>query len=478
MSIQKKQAVIIGAGPAGLTAGIELLKTERIDVTVLERDNVVGGLARTNNYKGYRYDIGPHHFITDSHAVQQWWMELMADDFHPHKRYTRILYKRHFFNYPLEPWNVITGLSIFECIRCVLSYAKARFFPVKPVKTFQDWITNRFGYRLFSIFFKTYTEKVWGIACDKISSDWAAQRIKGFSLSKAIFYAFFGRWFKKNVPRTIQDTFYYPSLGAGSFWERAAKKLVGLGGSIQLDHKVMKIQHSGDSIKAVVASGSDGKEKYFEAHEFLSTMSLRTLINSLSPLPAPQIVEAAESLQYRGLITVNLIIDKIDVIPDHWLYVHEKSVRMGRIGNMNNFSLKMVVDQKHTALSLEYFAFVSEPLWQLSEAELVKLGAQELEALGLAKASEVVDGMVVKTSEAYPVYDENYHKHLNTVLDYLKQFKNLHLMGRNGMHRYNNMDIAMLSAMHVVDTIKNNLPEIKKEPVRMKQRRRANQASL
>ncbi len=477
MSIQKKQAVIIGAGPAGLTAGIELLKIEHVDVTVLERDNVIGGLARTNEYKGYRYDIGPHHFITDSDAVMAWWLDMMADDFHPHKRYTRIHYKNHFFNYPLEPLNVIMGLSFFECIRSVLSYVRARIFPIKKPKTFQDWITNRFGSRLFDMFFKTYTEKVWGIACDKISADWAAQRIKGFSLSQAMFYAFFGRWFKKNAPRTIQDTFYYPSLGAGSFWERAAKRLTKMGGTIQLNHGVQKLEHDGARIVAVIASDAKGGQERFEADEFFSTMPLQALIHALDPLPSEEIIVAAKALQYRGLITVNLVINKDTVIPDHWLYVHEKSVRMGRIGNMNNFSLKMVADQNHTALSLEYFAFVNEPFWKLSDAELIKIGAQELEQLKLVKASDVIDGMVVKTSEAYPVYDQNYHQHVAAVLGYLKQFSNLYLMGRNGMHRYNNMDVAMLSAMHAVNELKKTLGEIKKQPVRMKQRRKGVQPS-
>lgn len=472
MSTQKKQAVIIGAGPAGLTAGIELLKTEQVDVTILERDNVIGGLARTNEYKGYRYDIGPHHFITDSDEVMNWWLDIMADDFHPHKRYTRIYYNHHFFNYPLEPLNVIRGLSLFECARSVLSYIKARIFPIKKPKTFQDWITNKFGARLFGMFFKTYTEKVWGTPCDKISSDWAAQRIKGFSLSQAIFYAFFGRWFKKNAPRTIQDTFYYPSMGAGAFWERAAKRLTKMGGSIKLEHGVHKLEHDGSRIVAVVAGDAEGGQKRLCADEFFSTMPLQTLIQSLDPLPGEDVIAAAKALQYRGLITVNLIINKDTVIPDHWLYVHEKNVRMGRIGNMNNFSLKMVADQNHTALSLEYFAFVSEPFWQLSDAELIQLGTHELAQLKLVKAHDVIDGMVVKTCEAYPMYNQNYHQHLAAVLGYLKQFSNLHLMGRNGMHRYNNMDIAMLSAMHTVNELKKTFGEIKKQPVRMKQRRK------
>ena len=485
VSTQKKQVVIIGAGPAGLTAGTELLKTNQLDVTVLERDAVIGGLARTNEYKGYRYDIGPHHFITSADEVMNWWLELIADDFHPHKRFTRIYYNNHFFHYPLEPLNVITGLSLLECFRCVMSYVKARLFSIKHPKTFQDWITNKFGFRLFSIFFKTYSEKVWGIPCDKISSDWAAQRIKGFSLSQAIFYAFFGRWFKKNAPRTIQDTFYYPSLGSGALWERAARRLQKMGGSVLLEHGVHRLEHDGWRITAVVTGDGQGGEKRFEADDFFSTMPLRTLINSLYPLPTAEIIEAADALQYRGLITVNLVLEKGTVIPDHWLYVHEKSVRMGRIGNMNNFSLKMVADQNHTGLCLEYFAFVNEPFWHLSEEELVKLGAQELEKLKLAKASDVIDGTVVKTAEAYPVYDQNYHKYLSTVLGYLKQFSNLHLMGRNGMHRYNNMDIAMLSAFHAVNELKKTLvpvaeevkvnevrnEEVKRQPVRMKPRR-------
>lgn len=472
MSTKKKQVVIIGAGPAGLTAGIELLKTERVDVVILERDNIIGGLARTNEYKGYRYDLGPHHFITSSDEVMKWWMDLMGDDFHPHKRYTRIYYNHHFFHYPLEPLNVVKGLSLIECFRCVFSYIKARILPIKHPKTFQDWITNRFGKRLFGIFFKTYTEKVWGLPCEKISADWAAQRIKGFSLSQAIFYAFFGKWFKKNTPRTLQDTFYYPSLGAGSFWERAAKRFIKLEGNLHLDQGVCNLEHNNAKITAVTTRTSAGAERQFIADDFFSTMPLRTLIKLLSPLPPQEIIHAADSLQYRGLITVNLIINKATVIPDHWLYVHEKSVRMGRIGNMNNFSLKMVADQEHTALSLEYFAYIDEPFWQLSEAELIKIGTEELEALKLVKQSDVIDGMVIKTPEAYPVYDQNYHTHLGLVLGYLKNFSNLHLMGRNGMHRYNNMDIAMLSAMHAVRNFTQTLEEVKKQPVRMKPRRK------
>ncbi len=460
-SRNKKYVLIIGAGPAGITAGVELLKSQQFDVTVLERDSVVGGLAKTTDYKGCKYDIGPHHFITEDPAIEEWWKDLMKDDFIKHKRFTRIYYNDHFFHYPLEPTNVIKGLSLIECARSILSYTYYRLFPIKNPKTFEDWVTNKFGYRLFSIFFKTYTEKVWGIKCNKISSDWSAQRIKGFSLSKAIFYAFFGKWFKKNAPRTINNEFYYPSLGSGTLWNKAAQQISNHNhGLVRMNEEVVTIEHHNNYIDALITQHTSSKPQSgakklhrIEADYFLSTMPLRTLILSMDP-PAPQsVIQAANSLKYRGLITINLIVKKANVCPDHWLYVHEKKVRMGRVGNMNNFSMKMSNNPEHTALSLEYFSFTDEPFWQTEDSELVKLGAQELETIGLAKAEEVIDGFIMRTSEAYPVYDEHYKEHLGEVLGYLSTFKNLHLMGRNGLHRYNNMDIAMLSAMNVVEKL-------------------------
>lgn len=459
--MKKKHAVIIGAGPAGLTAGVELLKSEKFSVAIVERDLVVGGLAKTTTYKGCKYDIGPHHFITDSEKIQAWWEDLMGDDFLKHKRYTRIFYKKHFFNYPLEPANVITGLNPIECLRSIISYLRYRFFPIVEIRSFQDWVTNKFGYRLFSIFFKTYTEKVWGIPCNKISADWAAQRIKGFSLSKAIFYAFFGRWFKKNAPRTINDTFYYPSQGAGTLWEKVAQKVSDhLDGAVAVDQEVVRIEHDGVRIaqiatiqRSLAREGGSQKLHYQQADYFFSTMPLRALILAMDPLPPTEVVFAAKALKYRGLITVNLIINKAQVCPDHWLYIHEKEVRMGRIGNMNNFSLKMADDPSHTALSLEYFSFVDEEFWFKSDYELIEIGKHELEKIGLVKAAAVIDGMVMRTAEAYPVYDEQYKEYLAKVLDYLATFKNLQLMGRNGMHRYNNMDVAALSAMTAVEKV-------------------------
>jgi protoporphyrinogen oxidase len=342
----------------------------------------------------------------------------------------------------------------------VLSYIKVRLFPIKYVKTFEDWVTNQFGCRLFSIFFKTYTEKLWGLSCKKISSDWAAQRIKGFSLSKAIFYAFFGRWFKKHAPRTLSDEFYYPLEGAGTLWERAASTIrLHETGTIILNEMVVGIEHENNKIKSVLTCNSKNmkmgakKLKEYKADYFFSTMSLKTLILSMDPLPPKKVIYAAKKLCYRVLITVNFIVNKKDICPDHWIYVHEKNVDIVRIDNMSNFSVKMTNDPNYTALSLEYFTFYGSDFWGKSDKELIKLGKREIEKIGFLKAETIVDGMVLRETEAYPIYDEHYQDSLKLVRDYLARFSNLHLMGRNGLHQYNNMDTAMLSAFKVVDAV-------------------------
>lgn len=470
MSEAKKKVVIIGAGPAGITAGIELLKKKNVQIHVLERDTVVGGLAKTTEHNGCRYDIGPHHFITTEKKVEQWWKNLMGADFYPHRRFTRIYYNRHFFYYPLRPLNALFGLNIIESIRCVFSYLRVQLFPHKPVKSFQEYVTNKFGYRLFSIFFKTYTEKVWGIKCTEISPEWAAQRIKGFSLFKAIFFAFFGRFLGEKYKKTMSeafaaetDLFYYPSKGSGTLWEKAARQLEeSSDATISLNKNVVSIEHNGSMITSVhTSSGKDQPTHALTCHDgdyFFSTMPLKALVNALSPRAPQDVIDAANALLYRGLITINLKLNCPSISPDHWIYIHEKKVKVLRIGNMNNFSMDMVDAQNHTALSLEYFDFVGSDFWKKSEKELLEIGAQELEIIGLAKASDVIDGMVQWSPEAYPIYDENYQKNLNAVLNYLSTFPNLKLMGRNGMHRYFNMDIAMMSAFKAVDEIMMSAP--------------------
>jgi protoporphyrinogen oxidase len=475
INLQKMDVVVIGAGPAGLTAGSELSKNSNLNVILLESDKKIGGLSKTTEYKGCKFDIGPHHFITNSQKVEKWWFDLMAGEekrgnrFIRLKRFTRIYYKNHFFHYPLQPINALLGLSIFESIRCVLSYIKIRLFPIKDVKTFEDEVTNKFGYRLFSIFFKTYTEKVWGIDCKKISADWAKERIKGFSLSKAIFYAFLGRWFKKNAPRTLSDIFYYPELGAGTLWDKVAKKIESKKeNKINLRQPVVSIKHENQKIKSVLTYYKDQNANVakklieYKAEHFFSSMPLQDLILALDPLPEDAVVQAAKKLAYRGLITVNFIVNKKDVCADHWLYVHEKQIAMGRVGNMNNFSVKMSDSGEHTSLSLEYFTFVDSDFWNKTDKELLELGRVEIQKIGLVSKDQILDGMILRESKAYPLYDKNYKISLKIVLDYLAEFSNISLMGRNGLHKYNNMDIAMLSAFEVVDKfLLDN--EIKKE---------------
>ena len=450
------KVIIIGAGPAGLTAGAELLKKGNFEIKILERDSVVGGLAKTNDYKGYKFDIGPHHFITNDGKIEKWWKDLMGNDFIKHSRFTRIFYKKKFFNYPLNGLNVIKNLNIFECAACVLSYIKARLFPIKDVKSFKDWITNQFGHRLFSIFFKTYTEKVWGIKCEDISSDWASQRIKGFSMSQAIFYAFLGRWFKKNAPRTLSDEFYYPPNGSGQLWNKVATQISSYKqGDINTDTEVISIEHKDGKIISILSGSKSGVSKLsrHESDYVFSSMPLKAVVNALDPIAPEKVLNAANSLQYRGLITVNLILNKKDVPKDHWLYIHDKDVLMGRIGNMGSFSDNMIANLEHTSLSLEYFTFIGSEIWNRTDEQLLELGKKELQILGIAEDSDFVDGVIIKAAEAYPVYDEHYKEHLEIVINYLSSFSNLFLMGRNGLHQYNNMDIAMLSAMRVVDEL-------------------------
>lgn len=471
MASSRKKAIIIGAGPAGLTSGYELLKTQNFSIEILEKESVIGGLAKTVDYKNYKYDIGPHHYVTESKEVEAWWKNIVSEDeFVKLNRFTRIYYNKHFFLYPLQPINALMGLSPIESIRCVSSYFKYQLWP-KKVMSYEDWLSNRFGKRLFEIFFKSYTEKLWGIKCNQISADWAAQRIKNFSLGKAMFFAFFGKIFKKYTPRTILGEFYYPIYGAGTLWDNVGKKIIDSGyGKIDTNKKVVSIEHDGKKILAVFTKGT--QNQYSESQHgndqmmaqkltrhdgdyFLSTMTLRDLVLNMDPIAPKKVIDAAKQLRCRALITLNLIINKASITPDHWLYIHEKSVRTIRIGNMNNFSAKLRPNLDHSAISLECFTFTDEPFWLKSDDELLEQARYEIDKIGLVKKELIIDGMVLRIPDAYPIYEGDYKEHLNIVYNYLGEFKNLKLMGRNGMHQYNNMDTAMLSAMKAVSDIIN-----------------------
>ncbi len=449
-----REVIIIGGGPAGLTAAYELGK-EGIKCTVLEKDEVVGGLSRTVNYKGYLFDIGGHRFFTKVKVVDDLWREILPQDkFLTRPRLSRIFYKKKFFYYPLRAVNALLGLGFFNSVLILLSYLKAQMFPEKPEESFEQWISNRFGKRLYNIFFKTYTEKVWGIPCSEIRADWAAQRIKGLSLISAIRNALLQKQSDENgeVIKTLIDKFEYPEQGPGMMWETVAAKVEQAGNRVQLGAEVDNIFWANGKIVAIEIRTGDERQTLCGT-DFISSMPVRELIQRLQP-PAPLVVQqAANSLSYRDFLTVAVVVNQRDLFPDNWIYIHDETVKVGRIQNFKNWSPQMVPDDSKTCLGLEYFCFEGDGLWTMSDAELIDLAKQELQVLGLAKAADIEDGAVVRMPKAYPVYDSVYAEALQTVRDFLKAFPNLQLVGRNGMHRYNNQDHAMLTSMLAVKNI-------------------------
>ena len=444
----EKKVVIIGGGPAGLTAAWELSKAD-ISSVVLEKDHVVGGIARTINYRGYRFDIGGHRFFTKVRAVDQMWREVLAEDEFLHcSRLSRIYYNRKFFYYPLRAANALLGLGLWNSVLILLSYIKARIFPVRPEETLEQWVSNRFGRRLYHIFFKTYTEKVWGIPCSEIRAEWAAQRIKGLSLVSAVKNAIFAARPKNKaeVIKTLIDAFDYPKHGPGQMWETVTRLVEQRGHRVKLGSDVVKIIWHGNQVESVIIE-RDGLRDSVSGTDFISSMPLRELVEKLDP-PAPdEVRRAAQKLSYRDFLTVALIINRRELFPDNWIYVHDPEVKLGRIQNFKNWSKYMVPDESQTCLGLEYFCFEGDGLWTMSDAELIELGKRELEQINLARADEVTDGAVVRMPKAYPVYDGVYAEALNVVREFLSSFTNLQMVGRNGMHKYNNQDHSMLTAM-------------------------------
>jgi protoporphyrinogen oxidase len=447
--------VIAGGGPAGLTAAYELSRFGH-GCVVLEADpKLVGGISRTDQYKGYRFDIGGHRFFSKSDEVNKIWREILGDQLITRSRMSRIFYNHKFFHYPLKPADALLKLGILRSTLCVLSYLKAQIRPIRPERSFEDWVVNRFGRLLFDIFFKTYTEKLWGMPTNEISADWAAQRIKGLSLFGAVWNAFFGGRKSANgeVIKTLIDSFQYPRLGPGQMWEAAREKVRHQGGAVHLDRRVRRIEHDGSAVTAFIASDAGGRSYRYEGEHFLSTLPVRELIRILSPSAPAEVVEAAESLKYRDFITVVLIVDRAETFPDNWIYIHEPGVRVGRVQNFKNWSPDLVPDSSKSSLGLEYFCFEGDDLWTMADADLVALGRREIAAIGLVKAGDVVDGCVVRMPKAYPVYDDIYQSHLAVIRGWLKNLPNLALAGRNGMHKYNNQDHSMMTAVLVARNI-------------------------
>jgi protoporphyrinogen oxidase len=442
-------AVIAGAGPAGLTAAYELTRHGHSCV-VLEADPLlVGGISRTDQYKGYRFDIGGHRFFSKSAEVNRLWREILGDELLTRSRMSRIYYDRKFFHYPLKPVDALLKLGPVRSARILASYLKARLRPIRPERSFEDWVVNRFGRLLFEIFFKTYTEKVWGLPTHAISADWAAQRIKGLSLFRAVAGALLGPRMgsKGEVIKTLIDSFQYPRLGPGQLWEAARYMIRAAGGAIHHDRRVVRVEHDGSAVAALVARDAHGRLTRYLGRHFLSTLPIRDLIRALDPPAPPAVRAAAEALKYRDFLTVVLIVDQPETFPDNWIYIHEPDVRLGRVQNFKNWSPDLVPDPSRSSLGLEYFCFEGDDLWGRTDAELIELGRREIAAIGLVAAEKIIDGCVVRMPKAYPVYDDAYRRHLHVLRDWLKRLSNLELAGRNGMHKYNNQDHSMMTAL-------------------------------
>ena len=451
--------LVIGAGPAGLTASY-LLSKQGKKVIVLERDpHLVGGISRTVNYKGFLFDIGGHRFFSKSKEVVALWKELLPDDFIERPRSSRIFYGNKFYSYPLKAFEALTNLGVFQSAACVLSYAWARVNRIENPKTFHQWVRNQFGERLFRIFFKTYTEKVWGMDCDEISADWAAQRIKGLNLGAAVWNAL-TRGRRKAAPaegeeviKTLIESFEYPRKGPGMMWEAAAAKTRAQGGEILMDRTLSTLSHDDKTgIWTVTATRGDGSEETWTARHVVSSAPIRELGNALSPKPLS--LFSARSLKYRDFITVALITTRKDLFADNWIYIHDPSVKVGRIQNFRSWSPEMVPDPNLACLGLEYFCFEGDDMWNATDEDLTALAKREIAAIGLVGEDEVVDACVVRQPKAYPVYDDDYKHHVTMIrLDLERRYPTLHLVGRNGMHKYNNQDHAMMTAMLTVENI-------------------------
>lgn len=438
--------VIIGGGPAGLTAGYELMK-HGIQSVILEKSEKVGGISCTETYKGYRFDIGGHRFFTKVGEVETIWKEILGHDFIQVPRLSRIYYDGKFYDYPLSLFKTLNNLGPIRSVLILASYLKAKLKkklnPNFEAETFEDWVTDCFGGRLYQIFFKTYTEKVWGIPCNQIRADWAAQRIKNLSLKQAVINAVFG----SQTAKSLIKTFDYPRLGPGMIWEECQRLLDAGGSPVSLNTEVIRIERQGTHITKVVAKDGDRTYELTGEH-FVNSMPITALVHRLDPLPPDHVLAAARKLKYRDFLIVSLVINRASLFPDNWLYIHSPDFKVGRIQNFKNWSPAMVPDSSKTCLGMEYFCNEGDALWTMPDNALIEFASQEIVQLNLGVyPGDVEDGCIIRQKKAYPVYDGEYRQHLQVLQDYLVTFDNLQTVGRNGMHRYNNQDHSMLTAL-------------------------------
>ena len=439
--------VIAGAGPAGLTAGYELARHRR-NVTIVEQDpRYVGGLARTIQYKGFRFDVGGHRFFSKNPEIEALWTELMGERMRARSRLSRIYYRGRFFKYPLEPFDALRKLGAREAAACLLSYIREQQNRKRPIRTFEDWVVRAFGRRLYEIFFRSYTEKVWGVPCSEINAEWAAQRIRGLSFASLMRSFVRNGSAKGQVIKTLVENFRYPPHGPGEVWERVARLIETSGGSLRMGERLVRVACAGG--RAVSVTTDDGVRHHtIHADHFISTMPLAHLVSALDTPVPEEVVTSARALRYRDFITVAIIVKQPNVFPDNWIYIHDDRVRVARIQNFKNWSAEMVPDPRFTMLGLEYFCFEGDALWSATDEALIAMAKRELVTLGLGDSADVIDGVVVRQSKAYPMYDHDYRENVARVREFLQaSAANLQVAGRNGMHKYDNQDHAMLTGL-------------------------------
>src|SRR5436190_491212 len=440
-----KPVAVLGGGPAGLTAGYLLAQKGR-PVIVLEAEDQVGGIAKTEVRDGYRFDLGGHRFFTKSKEVDDLWHEVMKEEFLKRPRMSRIYWNGKFLDYPLNGSDVVKTLGPVELVRSGLSYRWALMKPKGKEENLEQWVTSRFGWRLYRHFFKGYTEKVWGVPTTELRAEWAAQRIKGLSFFSAAKAAIYGN--KGNKIKSLISEFHYPRFGPGQMWETMCDEIIALGGEVRLNAPVTDLEVVDGRIVSLTA----GRER-IEPSEVISSLPLRATVGMAGDHPSDEVREAAMGLRYRDFLTVALVIDGEDLFPDNWIYIHDDSVNVGRIQNFRSWSPWMVPDPSKASVGLEYFCFQGDWLWEMDDDALVELAKEEIGRLGLGDPTKVEKGYVTRVPLAYPMYDADYAERVDSIREWLETIENLQQVGRNGLHRYNNSDHSMLTAIRAVDNI-------------------------